>query len=109
MYHLSVSKGAKLTTEIVPLQEHNKKLQLRNNELNAIIRSREKKLKQLSQELVNVKTDYQELQEDYEKQKKSLHQQVHHVSELETEKQKLALKNRKLKESYDVSYAHIDL
>lgn len=98
------TKFTSICNELSPLRDQNGKLKIRCNELNSILRLRERKVTQLSQELLDVKSSNQQLQEEYEKQQKYSKQQFNHLSEYRTEKQKLILKNGKLKEAYEVSY-----
>ena len=90
--------------EIAPLKDHNNKLNLRLNEINVTLRSREKKQSQLSKELLDVKSAYQQLQEEYGKEQKKYRQHINHLEETRTQNQKLMYKNKKLKESYEVSH-----
>ncbi len=83
--------------------EQNSKLKVQWNELNATLRLRERKVNQLSQELLGMKSSYQSLQEEHGKQQKNLKQQVTQIAEYRTQKQKLLLRNEKLKDAYDVS------
>lgn len=93
--------------ELSPLREQNSKLKVRYNELNATLRLREKKVNQLSQELLSVKSSHQQLQEEHGKQQKSLKQLYSHCSDYRAKNQKLSLKNERLKEAYDVSLAFL--
>lgn len=85
-----------------PLKDQNGKLKIRCNELNSTLRSREKKLNQLSQDLLDTKSSHQQLQEEYGRSQKSLSQQLNQCSEYRTQKQKLLFKNEKLRDAYDV-------
>lgn len=96
-----------IRNEISPLKDQNSKLKVRYNDLATTLRSRERKVNQLSQELLDVKSSHQQLQEDYGKQQKNLRLLCNQSSEYRTEKQKLMLKNEKLKEAYDVSMCYI--
>lgn len=89
--------------ELSPIKDQNSKLKTRCNELNATLRSREKKLNQLSQELLHVKSSHQQLQEEFGKQQKSVKQLFSQSSDYKTQKEKLMLKNEKLRNAYDVS------
>lgn len=97
---MQVIKLASICNEMSPLQDQNSKLKVRCNELNATLRSREKKLNQLSKELLDMKSSYQQLQEEFGKQQKSLKQQISQCSDYRTKKEKMILK---LGDAYDVS------
>ncbi len=88
--------------DVAPLKDSNKKLKRQVNDLNTVLRLREKKVEQLSQELLNVKSAHQQLQEEYEKQRKNLAHHANQNSNYRTQNQKLKLKNEKLKESNEV-------
>ena len=85
-----------------PLKDQNEKLKIRCNELNATLRSREKKINQLSQGLLEMKSSHQQLQEEFGKSRRNLSQQMNQCSEYRTQKQKLVLKNEKLRDAYEV-------
>ena len=93
--------------ELSLLREQNSKLNVRYKELHATLRLREKKVNQLSQELLSVKSSHQQLQEEHGKQQKSLKQQYSQCSDYRTKNQRLSLKNERLKEAYDVSLAFL--
>lgn len=103
MYYVQELKISSIQSEVSPLKDQNNKLKVRSNELSATLRSREKKINQLSKELLDMKSSYQLLHEEYGKQQKSLRQHHAQSAEYRTDKQKLMLKNEKLKDAYDVS------
>lgn len=91
------------SSELAKLRDQNHKWKMRFNKLDGTYRLREKKVMQLSQELLDVKSSHQQLQEEHERQQKNHRQLSGQISELRTEKQKLILRNEKFKEAYDVS------
>lgn len=90
--------------ELSPIKDQNKKLKVQCNELTATVRSRERKLNCISQEILDVKSSHQQIQEEFDKQKKNIKQLTSQCSDYRTQKEKLKFKNEKLRDSYDVSY-----
>lgn len=60
-------------------------------------------MNQLSKKLLNVKSAYQQIQEDYDKQQRKLHQQNNQALDYQTQIKIGKLKNEKLKEDCRVS------
>ncbi len=67
------------------------------------MRSREKKVISLSQEIVELKSAKQQLEEDFTRQRKSLQQQLTKCTTFRNEVQKLNGKNQALTETNTVS------
>lgn len=103
VYYLQKEKLSHSRAELAPLKESNKKLQLRINELNSSLVSREKKVSSLSQEFVELKTVKQHLEEEYTRQRKLLQQQMTKGSSNRTEIQRLSEKNKMLEQANAVS------
>ena len=88
---------------MVPLEEQKVKLGHRINDLNSSLRSREKKIEQLSKAVLELKSGKQQLEEETARQRKSLQQQMSISSTHRTEKEKLKAKNTKLQQANTVS------
>ena len=74
------------------------------NDLKFTLRSREKKIEQLSQSVLELKSEKQQLEEENARQWKSLQQQMSQSSAHREEREKLKSKNLKLSQTNDVSY-----
>lgn len=101
-----ISQQAKLSEsrqQLAPLEEQKVKLGHRINDLNSSLRSREKKIEQLSKAVLELKSGKQQLEEETERQRKSLQQQMSMCSTLRAEKEKLKVKNAKLQQATTVS------
>ena len=94
---------ASVSGELSPIKDQNSKLKVQCNELNATVRSRERKLNQISQEILDVKSSHQQLQEEFIKQQKNVKQLTSQCSDYRTQKEKLKFKNEKLRDAYNVS------
>ena len=60
-------------------------------------------MSRLSKELLDVKTAYQQLHEEFGRVKKDLNVQLNQCADYRTQKDKLMLKNEKLRDAYEVS------
>lgn len=89
--------------QLAPLEEQKVKLGHRINDLNSSLRSREKKIEQLSKAVLELKSGKQQLEEETARQRKSLQQQMSISSTHRAEKEKLKAKNTKLQQANTVS------
>lgn len=98
------TKLSECRQQLVPLEEQKDKLSTRINELNTMLRSREKKLEHLSKEKLELKSAKQLLEEENAHQCKSLQTHLSQSSAHRVEKDKLLTKNKKLSQANTVSH-----
>ncbi len=90
-------------SRLAPLKESKDRLNKRINDLNASLRSSEKKVGSLSQETLKLKSAKQQLEEEHTRQRKSLQQQLTKSSAQRNEIQKLNGKIETLTHKNEVS------
>lgn len=89
--------------QLAPLEQQKIKLGHRINDLNASLRSREKKIEQMAKTILELKISKQQLEEENSRHKKSLQQQLSQNSAHRTEREKLRSKNVELSQSNTVN------
>lgn len=89
--------------QLAPLEQQKIKLGHRINDLNASLRSREKKIEQMAKTILELKISKQQLEEENSRHKKSLQQQLSQNSAHRTEREKLRSKNVALSQSNTVN------